>query len=369
MSRLVMTVGGSPLPLLRTLLVLRPDRLVALTTTESAPVLDRLITVLRELDPGAVPNLQGLTVPAHDLPGLERACAGVLHEAPADVCYAGGTWAMSAALMRAFLSSGGAGTAWYVADDGDLLIGHRGKTLDTRPAMETTPLDLRQMLALHGALPQRWRDNEPIPPAPDAARLYRQLQSLPKAVEGAQAAASGKAVTSAVLTAVATLVGDQGTVYPESRIALRAGGREREQVLPPTLVSRGRLTVLSIPGFTRAKHPRGPRTFDRSTGLGTLKESLYAAHFLATRGGGAHARAGSITTDPGGDGGASRLRQDLGPDTVPDVIDPADPTRRVEPHPRIASFSLKDLYEGVANVAIDVGLAAGITEWLLGAPR
>lgn len=365
MTRLVMTVGGSPLPLLRTLLALRPKDLVALATTESEPVFNRLLHVLGELDADAVPDTQLQLVPAHDVAAAQRISADAVAVLGTDICYTGGTWAMSVGLMRAFLASGGRGTAWYAVDDGDVLLGHDGQTLDTRPAIGASPVNLRQMLDLHAARPDGWRDVEPIAPV-DPAKLSQELQRMPKLVEGPQAAQRSQELTTLVLRAVATLVGDAGAVYPSSRILLRGGGRQRIEPLPPVMVHRGRLTVLAIPGFTRSESRKPPKTFDRTTDLGALKEALYAAEFLAVRGGGMHARAVSIATDPWGDGGAGRLWQDVGPDTAPDIIDPADPDRRTEAMPRLGSFSFADLLVGLSNKAFDSGLAAPITAWLLG---
>jgi hypothetical protein len=132
------------------------------------------------------------------------------------------------------------------------------------------------------------------------------------------------------------------------------------------MVCAGRLTVLAVPGYSRSENARPPRNYDRRTGLGALKEALYAADFLAGRGGGLHARAVSIATDPSGDGGAARLLQDLGPQTAPDVIDPADPQRRSEPVSRLGSFSFADLLVGLSNARYDIGLLALITAWLRG---
>lgn len=353
--------------MLRTLLTLRPTEVVALTTAASAPTVQRLRAVHQELaqDPGLA--IREVCVPALDLPELNGMSARVLAEGPASVCYAGGTPAMSAALMRQFLERADeCATAWYVADDGDVLLGHRGEVRDTRPEMAAAPLTLRQMMLLHGTLPPNWREPGPIEPPTSLRAEYLRLQSMPRSVAGPDAAEACRSLITAVLSALAGIVGSAGSVYPESRVVVKGRSGERTETLPPCIITGGRLTSLSIPAYTRSARRTGSKPFDRSTALGSLKEGLYAVAFLAQLAGGVHARALSIATDPSGDGGAERLLQDLGPMTLPDLIDPADPARRISPSGRLGSFSFQDLLIGLSNRVFDVGLRTPITSWLLG---
>lgn len=194
---LVVTVGGSPVPVLLALAALRPAHVVALVTRASHPVWDRTVEAAHRLV-GWSGTSEVVTVVNHDPASTVEALAELERAGLRDwsLAYAGGTPTMSAVSFARWHSGpgsagpGSTGTAgaavpraWYVAEAGDLLVSHDDVRMEQADVLGDSTLPLHELVQLHGlhadgfaSAPHRW---QPVRAEGDPAEISRTMRELP----------------------------------------------------------------------------------------------------------------------------------------------------------------------------------------------
>ena len=177
---LVVTVGGSPVPVLLALLALRPQRVLAVHTADSRVVWERVETLYRQLaagggghDSGAdAVTLESIQVAPHNPQETINALAPLSGDAGWSLSYVGGTPSMSAAAFMVWWNAHAGGQpgpaeanpsepnlpleapgAWYAAEDGDVLLRHDGLFVESRDTLQGVEVGLADLMRLHGAEP------------------------------------------------------------------------------------------------------------------------------------------------------------------------------------------------------------------------
>ena len=189
---LVVTVGGSPVPVLLAMLALRPHRIIAIHTAQSRVVWQRVEELYRRIradhagrqtvgDQGHHLVVEACQVAPHEASQTVAALVD-LRDGPAwSLAYAGGTPTISAAAFGAWWEANGdvaqgpdtahsefiadGPGAWYVAEDGDSLIRHDGVLLESRDVLAERIFTLVDVMRLHGMEPlgdlDRWTAHLP----------------------------------------------------------------------------------------------------------------------------------------------------------------------------------------------------------------
>jgi hypothetical protein len=359
-ENLVVTVGGSPVPVLLALAALRPAHVVALVTQASHPVWDRVVAAAGTLV-GWSGTTEAVTVVNHD-PTSTATSLEHLEDAGMrewSLAYAGGTPTMSAVAFARWQAGPGAVVqsssvqprAWYVAEAGDVLVSHDDVVLHQSDALTSASIPLADMVVLHGlhpdrfeAAPEQW---QPVPGDDDPAVLSAALDELPVYGASAERDSLDARLVDVVARAVARVAADQ----PATRVyrpvkASRADGREFDGRTRGIVAVTGlSVRLLSVAGYARSS-PDKPLVLRRMP-VGDLKEQLFTAYDVARGLGGLHARAAVLGTDtsPSAHDEVRTIWADIGPLSQPDDLphpDSDDP-----PWPPMTAFAWSDLVEAV----------------------
>jgi len=361
---LVVTVGGSPVPVLLVLAALRPAHAVALVTQASQPVWERVVEAADRLI-GWSGTKETVTVVNHDPVSTVEALAQLEDAGLRDwsLAYAGGTPTMSAMSFARWKAGAGLGLrpgtggprAWYVAEAGDLLVSHDDVRLEQANVLGPVTLPLHEMVALHGlhadgfdAAPQRW---QPVPGDTDPVEVSRVLGGLPVFGASHDRDSLDSSLVEAAAGAVARLVADHPStsVYRPVK-ASRPDGRQLEDPHGLAVVTGMSVRVLSVAGFARP-WPDKPMLLRRRQ-VSDLKEQLFGAFDVARGFGGLHARAAVLGTDtsPSAQDEVRTIWADIGPLSRPDDL--SDPGRDQDPPwPPMTAFCWADLLEAVEQVS------------------
>lgn len=357
---LVVTVGGSPTPVLLALAGLWPTHVVAVVSQASRPVWERCVDAAERLF-GWSGSIEVVTVVDHDPVSMGEALAELEGAGLRDwsLAYAGGTPTMSAICVARWHAGPGSASppgeagprAWYAAEAGDVLVSHDGVEVKQADVLGAATVPLHEMVALHGShadafdrAPQRW---QPIVSAGDPAQLATTLRELPVYGASHNRDALEAALVQAVGEAVALVAADHPStaVYRPVK-ASRPDGWELHDPRGLVVVSGLSVRVLTVAGFDRP-WPDKPLLLRRQR-VGDLKEQLFAAYDVARGVGGLHARAAVLGTDPS-PSARDEVRPmwaDVGPLTQPDDL----PDREGDedpPWPPMTAFAWDDLIEAV----------------------
>jgi hypothetical protein len=370
-SRLVVTVGGSPVPVLLTLLGLRPARVTAVVSQESTPVWTRLWQAYRGLAPDA-PEItpKVVVVPPFDVAAASEAVHQEAREfgGPFHLGYSGGSPAMSAGAFGAWWSAYGAsasgqqadldGAAWYVAEEGDALVRHEGVFVEARDILAGRSLTLAAMVELHGlepagieARPDRW---EPHSCALDPRSARKALRQLAAAGEPRELPQLNAAADSAVLDAL-TLIGDSAgvTTYGPTRLVDHpTDDRPRQSIELGICVIDGlTLKMVTVAAYRRHKAAVGD-IVTRRWSAGQLKEALFDAEVRARRAGGIRVDTGLLSLEvpqPNRRPVVEALWRDIGPLSSPPRLESGEGEGE-PPLPSTTAFSLNEVYEALKDL-------------------
>ena len=386
---LVVTVGGSPVPVLLAMLALRPHRVIAIHTAQSRVVWQRVEELYRRIradhagrqtvgDQGHHLVVETCQVAPHEASQTVAALVD-LRDGPAwSLAYAGGTPTISAAAFGAWWEANGdlaqgpdtaysefiadGPGAWYVAEDGDSLIRHDGVLLESRDVLAERIFTLVDVMRLHGMEPlrdlDRWTAHLPSRTPMDVARQIGGMRPTYRRDQRAEIEAEVQAL---LLDAVAHLAGLGGgrTFALGTLEAVDTAETINERTPADIVVVNG----LSIGVLRPAVFPRFPVEHQRPEASGRptksskidfvwtpgqLKEQLFDAQRLAQAIGGIRARcAVQVLTGPNRRGLSPELAAvvDAGPDFRPGRlglsrvrgVDPVDPL------PAITGFNRADL--------------------------
>ena len=221
---LVVTVGGSPVPVLLALAALRPAHVVALVTRASHPVWDRTVEAAHRLV-GWSGTSEVVTVVNHDPASTVEALAELERAGLRDwsLAYAGGTPTMSAVSFARWHSGpgsagpGSTGTAgaavpraWYVAEAGDLLVSHDDVRMEQADVLGDSTLPLHGRCSCTActptASPRRRTDGNRYVPRVTRPRSHGRCEAAGLRGDGRAPAArrrSGRAVGLAIARVVA----------------------------------------------------------------------------------------------------------------------------------------------------------------------
>lgn len=366
---LLLTVGGSPAPIVAQLIALQPENVHALVTEESADVWPRVLEATAALEARAGREFRcdatATLVPAHDISGIESAAlAATATWNDWSLGYAGGTPAMSAGAFRAWRSGPGeramtqaAGpAAWYVVENGDALVDHRGDWVDVTRAMAGRNLSFRELLCMNGVEPcgplERW---DPIPPSQDARGLRRLLWDIPDRHRRSERAHADDRLGQLIGEALAT-IGHRGgaEVYRNNHVTVPDKAAARLS-LPLAVVTGFTLRLVEVLGYepdptTPARDPSSrpntePQVSVNWQRIAQAKEAMFAAEWKARQVGGLQAKAACLITAPGRCGRhiAGVICPDTGPRTEPGDLLPDRPWAR----DRVTAFSRHDLISEV----------------------
>lgn len=386
-GHLVITVGGSPVPVLLTLLGLQPERVTAITSPRSDVVWQRVWSAFVDLAPayGAL-TPRVVEVPARDLAAATRAVGEEADaaEEPVHLGYSGGSAAMSAGAFLGWwrevgvpssaVQEGGP-AAWYVAEHGDALVRHDGGYVEAADILGTRNLGLVAMLHLHGLesagldkRPDAWTPRQPAAEAPAVRDAIRRLPigGMAKDLDVLRRQAEAQVVDALAL------IGLRGgvDVYPRLRATSPAVGEEPGSSVDLGLACvRGlRLRMIEVASYRRAK-PGAPEV-TRRWPPGPLKEALFDAASRARLAGGLHAGAGLVSLEPRRANAhpvVEMLWRDTGPLTAPARL--GYPGQEGEPAlPAMTAFAEAELLESLREIDDEVPLIEGndLTRWLCG---
>lgn len=372
---LLVTVGGSPAPVLAQLLTLRPDQAHVVVSAESLRVWDRAMAAYQSLEAMAGrdpdPSVAVSVVAAHDLLAIETAVEGAARAWPEwSVAYAGGTPAMSAAAVRVWWRSGqqanlGAevpmafqSAAWYVAENGDAVVNERGGVINVREILGGRSLSLAQLLRLNDVEPlgsdEHWRL---VQSDESAAEVRGSLEALPQQCPAVDRPAADARLQQVVTTALATVTREAGVdIYAPTKAAVWHGDARVHVDLPIAVVTGFTLRLFECLGYQPDDRPapasavaqKGPRQVFRRQVVARAKEALFEAQWKARLTGGTHGRAACLCTAHGRFGAlvAETLWADLGPVTSPDDLVEVG-TFAPEP---VAAFSMHDLQDELVRM-------------------
>ena len=199
-GHLVITVGGSPVPIVATLLGLRPANVLAVVSAQSADVWDRAWAAYGLLD-SAAKGAQVLKceVPAHDWAAVTGELAAAHLAVPWSLGYAGGSPTMSAGAFDVWWTTHqdeSTAGAWYVAEAGDVLVRHDGCFVELADVLCGRRLTLADFVVMHGLTPayierrpERWRPHLSQDPP---TQVHQALCNLDAEIEGTKLAVTNR---------------------------------------------------------------------------------------------------------------------------------------------------------------------------------
>lgn len=394
-DHLVVTVGGSPVPVLLTLLGLRPTTVTALVSAESTRVWQRIWSAYGGLVPdqvGVPPKV--FVVPAFDVAAVAEVVAREADEVQRDgrtlqLGYSAGSPAMSAGAFQGWWRtraggeghSPGRGTdavagAWYVAEEGDALIRHDGVYIEAPDILNGRNLTLAGMVELHGLVPvgrgsspHKW---EPHRSGVDTRGARAALQGLPRRGAPRDLAALQSAATATVLDAL-TLVGDVRGVdtYPPTIASEPVAGQGQGRIvgIGISAVQGLAFRMFEVAAYRRRRLVSGD-VATRQWRPGPLKEAMFDAEGRARQVGGIRADTALLSLEvpernhcPA----VELLWRDVGPLTAPARL-ALGAVAGEPPLPSTTAFSLQELYGALLDVERRVAPAEGndLLRWLCG---
>lgn len=373
-GKLLVTVGGSPLPVLISLVALRPVEIHALVTSESVDVWQRMLATYAELLDCEPTDIVATStrVSGHDLTAIDEVAERVLDTGDWGVSYAGGLAAMSGAVVRQFLRKydrldrPAEAVAWYVAEDGDVMSGDRGEVLDVPSAARGVALSLEQMLRLHAAVPVVERFVPEVGVTGDPRNLHHELATLPKRVRPERIMPESDNYQWAVAEALSFCLRAHAAcrVYFNQLASIQSeDGTEVQWKLPIAIVNGFHLYLIEAPGFV--KNPDWSAGGSQCWRLGALKEKAFTAQYLAHRVGGVHGRSAIVVPKPSA-GNLANLSNDFGPDSLPDDLPRGQNPGREPGLPRTHVFGLSDVRESLAAEIAGLVDTTELIEWLGG---
>jgi hypothetical protein len=398
---LVVTVGGSPVPVLLAMLALRPRQVVALHTAQSRVVWDRVEQLYRRLVSGgpggsvAAPlEVEAIQVPPHDAAETVDSLAGLGGRTGWSLAYGGGTPTMSAAAFRTWWqahrwdaawdeveetaakspSDAAASGAWYAAEDGDVLLRQDGLFVESRDILAGLEVSLVDLMRLHGAEPQGrealWREQVPqLTPM----NVASQIISMPSVFTPDQRQQVEKDVRELITEGLAIVAARGGAkVYPvgafevvDSGLHVHPGPLVDIAVVQGLALGLLRLAVFPSstgkPSSDQAIVPAGAKRITFNWRAGAIKEQLFDAEAVARSLGGIRARSAVLTLSKASRYGPSPevvAVVDVGPDFRPGRLGlPTSPNALPpDPLPDMAGFNGKDLTQALLECSMSVPL-------------
>lgn len=383
-GHLVLTVGGSPVPVLLTLLGLRPARVTAVVSAASAGVWGRVWQSYLGLEPaGAAVAHDVVEVPAFDAAAVDRAVTDVAADgrAPFDLGYSGGSPAMTAGAFGAWWAAFGARSAdsgvgaWYVAEEGDALIRHDGLFVEAGDVMAGRHLTLAAMVRLHGlepaglvARPEAW---EPYPCPTDHRAVRKALRQLPETGDTRDRERLQAAAVAAALDSIAVIGGAAGLAVhaPVRVLDTSPDGRLGEaSPLGICLVQGLALRMIEVAGYRRKD--ADAQTLTRRWKASWLKEALFDAEVRARRAGGVRTDTALMSLEasrPNETLAVETLWRDIGPLSTPPRL-AFDGESGVPQLPSTTAFGLPEVYEALRDLERGVAVADGndLVRWVCG---
>lgn len=386
-DRLCLTVGGSPVPVLLTLLGLRPRGVVAVVTAQSAEVWRRVAALYARLA-GSQLTEHVVQVPAHDPARTGAAIREALPDPGWSLGYSGGSPTMAATAFQVWHAAHGAAplpdvssdpAAWYVAESGDALLRHDGVYVESATVLAGSNVSLVELMRLHGAEPlgdlQRW---QPHVPARDVDAVLNGLVRLPRRIPLDHRSEAQRACTDLLLDGLAHLADTGGTsvhVLGSFDIARRGQRVTAAASTDAALVHGLGISIVRLAVYPRAQHTREAAGAHRDLTFrwrpAWVKDELFDVERVAQAVGGLQARGAVLCMSARNTYGVEPVKVaavDVGPDYRPSRLGPGRHTMdaAVEPLPAISGFSVDDLQAALYAVRLGVGmdLSGELTRWI-----